>query len=68
MTLQCGAFGKFGSFMNDDVEEFYQFYIKSVPLYFVQDGFQEGGIWRRFPIQHWYRVRDAIVQNRVPVF
>ena len=39
MTLLCGAFGKFASFMNDDVEELYQFYIKSVPLYFVQDGF-----------------------------
>ena len=23
MTLPCGAFGKFASFMNDDVEEFY---------------------------------------------
>ena len=52
MTLPCGAFGKFGSFMNDDVEEFYMNSISNqsrCTSFEVVFGAQEGGIWRRFP-------------------
>ena len=53
ITLQCGAFGKFGSFSNVDVKEFYANSISNqsrCTSFEVVFWAQEGGIWRRFPV------------------
>ena len=69
-TLPCGAFGKFGSLMNNDVEEFY---INSISnesqctSFEVVFWVQKRGLERSPLVQLRYRIRDAVVQNRAPL-
>ena len=66
MALPYGAFGKFESFMNDDVEEILTNFISnqsrctSFELVFWA---QRGDVWRRFPDRIGIRYVGIAVEN-----
>ena len=61
MTLPCGAFGKFGSFLKYDVDEVYT---SSIPNESRCPSFEMVFLVQKADL---HRIRDSVVQKRAPV-